>query len=286
MLAISSNWWRTTIAALAIGSLMVSGCTTRDQRIGADDGTDACRVYRVALDSTGDFFAEDMIKGAAVGALGGALIGGLATGDWKGALIGAAVGAAAGASAGYWNHLQEQQKDQAVLSRTVLSDLDKENAQIDKAQLAFNQLVDCRMNEANKVRAQLKAGQIARPAADASMTRIKGQYQKDLELARMINENMQKRSANFEVAAEQLNPGSAAKLQTMSESKRAYEDAAPGKVSRPRPAKPAKPVQTAAATPQAQVLEATSSNVAKRNDYQATVQSASAKADAGFNLDA
>ncbi|CAK0778581.1 SH3 domain-containing protein [uncultured Gammaproteobacteria bacterium] len=284
MKANSSNWLRTTIAALAIGSLMLSGCSTRDQRIGADDGTDTCRAYRVALDSTGDFFAEDMIKGAAVGALGGALIGGL-TGDWKGALIGAAVGAAVGASAGYWNHLQEQQKDQAVLSRTVLTDLDKENGQIDQAQRAFNQLVDCRTNEANKVRAQLKAGQITRPAAEARIAQIKGQYQKDLELARLINENMQKRSANFEVASENLNPGSATKLQALSESKRTYEDAAPGKVARPRPPKPAKPMHVAA-TPQEQVLEATSSNVAKRNDYQATVQTASAKVDSGFNLDA
>ena len=98
---------------------LLSGCapggfSTQAQRIGSDDGSDSCRRELVALDSTGDFFAEDIIKGAALGALGGALIGGLAGGG-RGALIGAAAGGVAGAAGGYFSALQSQAQNQAQL---------------------------------------------------------------------------------------------------------------------------------------------------------------------------
>lgn len=265
--------WRSATAALAICGLVAAGCTTQAQRIGADDGTDACRAYKVALDSTGDFFAEDMVKGAAVGALGGALLGGLIGGDWKSAAIGAAAGAVAGAATGYYQHLRQQNQDQAVLTTTVLSDLEKENAQIDKAQVAFNQLVDCRSREASKVRADLKAGTIARPTAEARMATLRSQYQADIQLARMVNENMTKRSANFEFANEQINPGTTAKMAE------APAAAAPVKKT-PKPAAP----RPAASTPQAKVADATVTNQSKRSGYQQSVETAAKQADSGFIL--
>jgi len=265
--------WRSATAALAICGLVAAGCTTQGQRIGADDGTDACRAYKVALDSTGDFFAEDMVKGAAIGALGGALMGGLISGDWKGAAIGAAVGAAAGAAAGYYEHVQQHNKDQAVLYNTVLSDLEKENAQIDKAQLAFNQLVGCRNNEANKVRAQLKAGTLTRPQAEARMATLRSQYQADIQLARLVNENMTKRGANFEFANEQINPGTTTSVAQATPQSPAVKKPAP----RPVAAKPA-------TTQQGRVAEATASNQSKRSSYAQSVETASKGADSGFIL--
>jgi len=267
--------WRSATAALAICGLVAAGCTTQAQRIGADDGSDACRAYKVALDSTGDFFAEDMVKGAAVGALGGALMGGLISGNWKGAVVGAAVGAAAGAAAGYYQHVQQQNQDQAVLYNTVLSDLEKENAQIDKAQLAFNQLVACRNNEANKVRADLKAGTISRPAAEARMATLRSQYQGDIQLARLVNENMTKRGANFEFANEQINAGTTTKT----------AEAAPAETTTVKKAAP-KPAahKPPANTPQGKVAEATASNQSKRGGYSQSVEVAAKQGDTGFVL--
>src|SRR6476646_10182059 len=86
-------WLRRGVSMVAITGLLC-GCapgafTTQSQRIGPDDGTDSCRPQLVALDSTGNFFGADILKGAAIGAgtgaLAGGLIGGLATGSWRGA---------------------------------------------------------------------------------------------------------------------------------------------------------------------------------------------------------
>ncbi|MBI1206536.1 MAG: hypothetical protein GC191_04510 [Azospirillum sp.] len=262
---------RTAVAAMAIGGLVVTGCTTQSERIGADDGSDVCYVYRKALDSTGDFFAEDMVKGAAIGAIGGAVLGGLIGGNWQSAAIGAAAGAVAGAATGYWQHKQQQTQDQAVLYTSVLSDLQAENAQIDKSQLAFNQLVDCRKNEANKVRADYKAKSITKEAAQARMNGIKARYVKDIEIARSIDENIEKRSTNFEFANEQVNPGSTQRVNQIAE--RQQRQSGGGK----KPTKPA----ASGGTPQQQILTQTASNQAKRNDFKQSVETAAA-GDQGF----
>ena len=64
-----------TASCIVVVSIIPSGCATpftQSSRIGLDDGNDSCRSYVVALDSTGNFFAEDMIKGAIIGAGTGA----------------------------------------------------------------------------------------------------------------------------------------------------------------------------------------------------------------------
>jgi len=86
--------------AVAIVALLGGCVTTQEQRIGAADPADQCRPFVVALDSSGNFFAEDIIKGAVIGASGGAILGGILGGNVRGAAIGAATGAIAGAAAG------------------------------------------------------------------------------------------------------------------------------------------------------------------------------------------
>src|SRR5215475_7354568 len=124
-------WFRRGVSVVAVAGLLC-GCapgamTTREQRIGFDDGTDSCRPQLVALDSTGNFFGAQILQGAAVGAgvgaLSGGLIGGLATGNWRGAAIGALAGGVAGGviggSTAYWQALQQQKMDQAQLYSQV-----------------------------------------------------------------------------------------------------------------------------------------------------------------------
>ncbi|HYF09615.1 MAG TPA: hypothetical protein VD970_18500, partial [Acetobacteraceae bacterium] len=110
--------------AVVVSVAMLAGCTTQAGRIGTDDGSDPCRAQLVALDSTGNYFAEDIITGAAVGAIGGALVGGLlgaATGGGSrsiltGAAIGGVTGGVVGGTSAYFAARQRQARDQAALT--------------------------------------------------------------------------------------------------------------------------------------------------------------------------
>jgi YMGG-like Gly-zipper len=180
--------------------------TTQSQRIGSDDGTDSCRRELVALDSTGNFFAEDIVKGAAIGALAGALLGGLSGGS-RGALIGAATGGVAGAAGGYFAALQSREQNQAQLVGRMQSDLQAEGVQLDRTQIAFSQLADCRFYEAEAIRNAYAAGQIPRAVAVQQMAVVRQRAQKDLALARLINDKIMARGQQFDLAADQVSPG-------------------------------------------------------------------------------
>lgn len=247
---------RSLSATLAAMLLVLPACTTQTDRIGADDGTDVCRRERVTLDSTGDFFAEDIIKGAAIGAVGGGLIGGLAGGDLKGALIGAAAGGALGAAGGYFKARMQQSTDQASLYRTVSSDIQRDNDNIDKTQIAFNQLVDCRKRSADRIRADLRAGRITRADAQGQMADVKRRAAEDLQIARKISARIQDRGTDFEFANNQVNPSAAKRPPA-------------------RPANPTAHYNGPPATPAA-VQAATSTNLAKRDRFNHSIDTAAA----------
>ena len=195
------------VASLAVlNGCAAAGISTQSSRIGADDGTDSCRQQLVALDSTGDFYAEDILKGAAIGGLLGAATGALFSKDVKGAAIGAAAGAALGAAGGYWTAVRQQQRDQAGMFNQVQGDLARENAQIDKTQLAFDQLMDCRFRQAGQINAIYTAHQIDRPTAVAQMAVVRQRAQRDLALAQKINGQIAQRGQQFDVAADNLAP--------------------------------------------------------------------------------
>lgn len=189
-------------------ALLLAGCvTTQAGRIGPDDGRDACRPQLLALDSTGDFYGEQILQGAAIGAAGGALIGGLASGRWQGALIGAAVGGASGAAVGYYAALQRQAADQQALFVQMSKDLSTENAQLDRTQIAFNNLMDCRLRSAERVREMVRGGRMDRATGQAQMTEIRGRFQADLALAQSINSRIGARGAEFDTAIDSAIPG-------------------------------------------------------------------------------
>lgn len=198
---------RQGVSLLAIAALLGGCVTTQEQRIGAADPSDQCRPYVVALDSTGDFFAEDILKGAVLGAAGGALLGGIIGGNLRGAAIGAATGALAGAATGYWVALNQQSRDQAVLVGRVQGDLNRENAEIDRTQQAFNALMDCRFGQAKAVRQDVAERRLTLDQGRARMAQIRAWTDRDIALARQINARLETRGAEFEVAAENLAPG-------------------------------------------------------------------------------
>jgi hypothetical protein len=227
--AASAIWLRRGVSVIAITGLLCScapgAMTTREQRIGYDDGTDACRPLLVALDSTGNFFGADIFQGAAtgagVGALAGGLIGGLATGSWRGAAIGALAGGITGGVVGgtnaYWSALQKQQMDQAALYSRVSLDLERENVAIDKTQLAFDQLEDCRFQQAAAINADYAAHRIDRATAEAAMTGVRQHVAKDIALARLINQQIQDRGQQFAVASSNVDANAAAAISAASQ---------------------------------------------------------------------
>jgi hypothetical protein len=207
---------RRTTAWLLSASLL-TGCaqgplSTQSARIGNDDGSDRCRANLVALDSTGNYFGEDILKCAAIGAAAGGLAGGIFGRDLKGVLIGAGTGALLGGAAGYWSALQKQSQDQAVLRTQVRGDLERENAQIDRTQIAFDALTDCRFREAQMIQADYKAKRIDRPTAVALMAQVKQRAERDLAVAKQINAQIAGRAEQYEVAAENLEPGTKAAI--------------------------------------------------------------------------
>jgi hypothetical protein len=207
---------RLCVSLIAVAGLL-AGCaqgqfSSQAARIGPDDGSDSCHPQLVALDSTGNFFGAQIATGAAMGAVAGGLAGGLFGGSWRGALIGSLAGAAVGASTGYWMALQQQSQDQAVLFTRVQGDLSRENAEIDRTQMAFDQLTDCRFRQAQAIRGEYAARQIDRPTALALMAVVKQRAQHDLVLARQIDHQIADRGQQFDVAADKLAPGSQAAI--------------------------------------------------------------------------
>lgn len=206
---------RRGVAALT-AAVMLAGCvTTREGRLGGDDGSDPCRAQLVALDSTGNFFAEDIIRGAAMGAVGGAILGGVlaaATGRrggdiLGGAAIGALGGAVVGGTSGYLASRQRQAGDQASLDRAIAGDLATENASLDRTQIAFNQLMDCRFAAASRVRADWRAGRLTQPQAEAQLASVRAATQRDVQLAQSINQRIGQRGAEFDTAFDSVAPG-------------------------------------------------------------------------------
>jgi hypothetical protein len=200
--------------ALFTATVMLAGCvTTQAGRIGSDDGRDVCRQYLVALDSTGNYYGEDILQGAATGAIVGAIAGGLATRNWRGAAIGAGVGLASGAAAGYYNALQRQAANQSALFAQMSSDLSRENAQLDRTQVAFDQLTDCRMRTAKAVRDDVASGRVSRDVGRAQLAEIRARFQGDIQVAQRINQSIGRRGQQFDVAIEQAVPGGKSGMQ-------------------------------------------------------------------------
>jgi hypothetical protein len=197
---------RCAVAVFTALSLL-AGCAppqARDGRIGADDGTDSCRTQLVALDSNVDFFGEDILDGVAPGAPGGMLPGSDIGQKWRGAAIGAVPGAASGR---YLHAQQQRNRDRTSLSAAVASDLERENAGLDRAQLAYDQLMDCRFGQAQRIRALVANGSLDRAAGQAQMAQLRERTQREIVLAQAIGQDINKRGAEFDTAVEAIAPG-------------------------------------------------------------------------------
>jgi len=194
------------VVTLVASSVVLISCTTvpltREERIGPDDGSDVCRSNVVALDSTGDFFAEDMIKGAVTGAVAGGLYAILSGKSGSDAATAIAAGAVVGAAGGYFKHRMEQGRDQAVLA--ISNDLSRESDELDKADYAVHALIACRISQRDHIRADYASGRISRSEAQRRWSLLQTQVQRDNNLMQMVAENIGKRQDQYRDANEQI----------------------------------------------------------------------------------
>ena len=195
--------------ALAAAGAMLAGCANMNGPLAADPA-DSCGTYVTQLNSTGDYFTGDILRGAAVGAVTGGVVGGLASGNWRGALIGAGVGAAVGAAGGYLSALQQQNRDQAALNAQLAGDLGRENEGLDRTQIAFNQLMDCRFQQAEAIRRDARDNKLPRDVAQSRMADLRTRTQRDIEGARQISGRVGTRAAEFDTAVDAVSPGAVA----------------------------------------------------------------------------
>jgi hypothetical protein len=188
-------------ACVALG--LLTSCDTAQNFLDRDD---VCRDQRAALRSYGDYFAQDILVGGVIGAAVGG-IAGAATHQSLGTTLGlTAAGFAVGAGAGYWAAVEQKNADMASRQRQVNSDIKADNAKIDGAQAAFNKLLDCRRQEAGRLRLDVAAGRVSRTDGGKQMADIRSRYDDDVALAKKIGGNIATHSADLEFANEQLKP--------------------------------------------------------------------------------
>jgi len=197
-------------AGLAASSIVILGlslgsCAQQNQHIASSQTSadDVCRAQRLALDDSQAYFAGDIVKGALIGAAGGALTGFLFGGNASSAAIGAASGALVGGAVGYWQSQQQQGGSRTDLISRMVGDMDREQQQLDRTQVNFNALVECRRASARQVNADLKAGTITREVAEQRMAGVRQLASADVAIAKRINTRLDERTANYVYATEQ-----------------------------------------------------------------------------------
>jgi len=233
---------------------------------------DVCRPQRLALDDSQQFFAGDIVKGALAGAAIGALSGFAFGGSGQSAAIGALAGGVAGGLTGYWVSQQHQGGSHTDLISRMVGDMDRENQALDKAQIAFNNLVECRKASARQINASLRSGAITREQAEAQMSGVRALAAQDFEIARRINARIDERTGNYVYATEQatgspLPPAAAAPPPPSA-------PYAPPTASAPPPPSAPAPVQTATATPgsDAAARQTASTLVQKKQSFEQSQQ--------------
>jgi len=171
-----------------------------------NEADDSCRDQRAALKSYGDYFAENMLVGGAIGAAGGTLLGVATHQSLQVTLAEAFAGFAIGAAAGYWESVQQKNANMDARYRQVQSDVQAENTKIDGAHVAFNKLIDCRRKQAAALRADVAAGRVSQQDGQKRMSTIRARFDDDIAIARKIDANMADHTANLEYANEQFKP--------------------------------------------------------------------------------
>lgn len=92
----------------------------------------------------------------------------------------------------------------------LTSELARENAALERLQIAFDALLYCRWTEVRVIRAEAATGGTARAEAPARLAVAAGRLRRDLTRAEQIKSQLGDRAARLEAAVEQAAPGTQA----------------------------------------------------------------------------
>jgi hypothetical protein len=203
------------LAQLAIGAcLALWGCASQPDRLPIEAG-DVCGGQRAELAKFQSYYGTVISPGiervsSTVGGVIGTVVdtfrpnaGG--SGTAAGQRIGARAGAAVGRFGGYFlaKVAKFGGKTQA-LTASVHSDIQAENAEIDRAAVAFADLQQCRFAAAAKVKADLRANRIDREEAQRRLDDIRARFDADAAAAQMIGIKMNEKGQEFQYASAEL----------------------------------------------------------------------------------
>lgn len=200
---------RPLVAGLILGLAVAPGlaaCTPDASAPGGQIASDdACGSQRSQLTSIGDYFTQAMIVGAVSGAALGALTGALVSGgDLESTLAGAAIGGVGGAAAGYYSAKAEANSDRGSLVGGVYKDLYSENQQIDRTTTAFRAVRACRTAEAERIRADYRAGRMTADEARAKLADVKSKFEWEVKYAEEVGGKMNERGEQYSYAATEI----------------------------------------------------------------------------------
>jgi uncharacterized protein YcfJ len=193
-------------AVMITAGVSVSGCVTTRDGIATQqtDPNDVCLAQRRALDGQKEYFNKDVAVGMGLGALTGGLVAALASrGDVGSIVLGAVTGAIGGGLAGYWTSMQNKKLAGTQLYSTLNADMTSELDNVNRTQAAYNDLVNCRKEEATQVRALFVSGKLNREQANAELDKVRVRATQDYEIARQINKRVKERTDSFAYATRQ-----------------------------------------------------------------------------------
>lgn len=174
--------------------------------------------------------------------------------------------------AAYWDAIAAAETDARLRAATVLADLLYENAQLDQARLAFDQLIACRRDTAARVHTAVADAALGADEAAADLAEQRTAVDADVATAHAIIAAAARRSDAFDYANRQINPDGAAELARAVKAREGGD----------APLTATEGVDAAGEVPTAQVLLATADNQAKVAAFRQAVDGARAEIEAAL----
>lgn len=189
---------RATVA-VTVSALLISSCAApRKEYITSTDSCSYIREPFVQIKEAQQKQVSDWAKGGAAAGAAAGLAAGIGTrqsllGTLLTTVGGAMIGGFAGAAVGYQRNLESRGLQTQGLRNAVFDDAEKDANKGDDLVRAVARLNRCRLTAIQKVGEDFKAGRITRPQAEAQLTGIKANAEKDNEIISAVLEGLEER---------------------------------------------------------------------------------------------
>lgn len=181
-----------TTAALMMASCasLPSGFPMAQPRLAAtleDDGTSCYASHRLPFYRV----ADEAIQGEQVGT---------AVNQLAGSILDRVIGPQIGYASGVGNLVAESFSEGMS---ALITDISGQRERIQQVNRQFNELLDCRREEAQEIQADYDAGRLSRAAALERMVQLRQLTRQDILVARQANDALAAQNAEFELATRQ-----------------------------------------------------------------------------------